>query len=95
MTISQKIEFPIWNKDIRCDTQILCWCNSLYVGAFTFCCHWSGEGGKNGIALVRAMVMSIIVVLIVQIPTLGERAWLAIIIMYMMVVVAPAAQVRA
>ncbi len=61
------------------------------MGALIFLHRWSGEGGKNGIALVRAMVMSVIVVLGVQIPALGEHTWPAIIISHMMVVVAPAA----
>jgi hypothetical protein len=61
------------------------------VGALTFLCRWSGEGGKNGILLVRAMVMSVIVILGVKIAMLGECAWLEIIIGHMMVVVAPAA----
>ncbi len=62
----------------------------LFLGALFFCL-WSGEGGKNGIAFVRAMVMSIIVVLGAQIPTLGGCTWLAIILVDMMVVVASAA----
>jgi hypothetical protein len=62
------------------------------VGTLTFLCRWSREGGKNSIAPVRAMDTSTIITLGgVQIPMLGERAWLAIIIVYMMVVVAPAA----
>jgi hypothetical protein len=54
----------------------------------------SREGGKNGIVSVRAMIMSIIVVLGVQIPALGGCAWLAIILVDMMIAVAPAAQAR-
>jgi hypothetical protein len=62
------------------------------VGALTFLCHWSREGGKNGIALVRVMDMSAVITLGgVQIPMLGKQAWLGIIINYMMFVVAPAA----
>ncbi len=61
----------------------------------TFLCCWSGEVGKNHIALVRVMVMPIIVFLGVQKLALEERAWLTIIIMYMMVVIAPAAQASA
>jgi hypothetical protein len=60
--------------------------------ALTLLCRWSGEDGKNGIALVRAMdTFAIITLGGVQIPALGERAWLAIIIIYMMVVVVSAA----
>jgi hypothetical protein len=51
----------------------------------------SGEGGKNGIAFVWGMVMSVIVVLRVQIPMLGGCAQLVIILVDMIVVVAPAA----
>jgi hypothetical protein len=62
----------------------------------TFLCRWSRESGKNGIALVRAMDTSAVITLGgVQIPKLGKRTWLAIIIIYMMVVVAPAAQAKA
>ncbi len=56
---------------------------------------WSGEGGKNGIVFVRAMVMSIIVILGVRIPALGGCPLLAIILVDMMVVIAPAAWARA
>jgi hypothetical protein len=57
-----------------------------------FLCLWIREGGKNGIALFRAMDTSAVITLGgVQIPTLGERTRLAIIIIYMMVVIAPAA----
>jgi hypothetical protein len=66
------------------------------VDVLTFLCCWSGEGGKNGIALVKVMEMSAVIALKgVQIPPLGECAWLAIIINHMMVAVAPAAQARA
>ncbi len=61
------------------------------MGLLFFLCHLSGEGGKYSIVLVQAMIMSVIVVLKVRIPTLGERAWPAIISSYMMVVVAPVA----
>jgi hypothetical protein len=62
------------------------------VGALTFLCRWNKEGGKNSIALVRAMDTSTIITPGgVQIPGLGERAQLAIIIIYMMVIVASAA----
>jgi hypothetical protein len=94
MTISQKV-FPIWNKDIRWDTWIICWCNSLLVGVLTFLSRWSREDNKNGIALVRAMDMPAVITLKgVQTYVLGERTQLAIIIIYMMVVVAPAAWAR-
>ncbi len=33
MTISQKVWFPIWNKDIHRDTKFLYWHNSLFLGA--------------------------------------------------------------
>jgi hypothetical protein len=62
------------------------------VGALTFLHHWSGEGGKNGIALVRAMDMSIVITLGgVQITTLGKCAQLAVILSHMVIVIAPAA----
>jgi hypothetical protein len=70
---------------------MLCCFDCLFWGALTSLCRFSGEGGKNGVTLVKAMVMSIEAVLRVQIPTLWERAWLGIIISYMMVAVAPAA----
>ncbi len=73
----------------------LCWCDFLFQGAITSLCFWSGEGGKNGIALVRAMVMSVIIVLGVQKPVLGGCAWLTTILFNMMVVIAPAAWSRA
>jgi hypothetical protein len=80
---------------MRWDTQILCWCNSLFVSALTFLCHWSGEGGKNSIALVRLMDISVIITLGgVQIPALREHAWLAVILSHMMIVIAPAAWMR-
>ncbi len=56
-----------------------------------FICLQSREGGKNGIAFVRAMVVPIIFVLRVRISALGGCAWLAIILVDMMVVVALAA----
>ncbi len=68
----------------------------LFLGAL-FLCLWTGEGGKDNIVFVQVMVMSIIVVLGVQIPVLGwipllgGCTWLAIILVNMMVVVAPAA----
>ncbi len=70
---------------------MLCWRNSLFGSVLIFLCHWDGEGGKYKIALVRAMVMPVIVILGVRIPTLGECAWLAIISSHMVVVIAPAA----
>ncbi len=66
------------------------------MGVLTFLCCWSGEGGKNGSALVRAMDTSTVITLgRVQIPALGERTQLAFILSHMVVVVAPAAQARA
>ncbi len=96
MTISQKVWFPIWNEDIQWDTWILCWCNSLFLDALTFIQRWSGEGGRNGIAFVRAMDTSAVITLGgVQVSALGERTWLAVILSHMVVVIAPAAWVRA
>ncbi len=95
MWLSFKSLVPCWNKDIRWDTWIFCWRNSLFVGALTFLCHWSREDGKISIALVSAMDTSAIITLReVQIPELGGRAWLAIISIYMMVVIAPATWAR-
>jgi hypothetical protein len=55
----------------------------------------SGEDGKNGISLVRAMDTSAFIPLGgVKITTLGECAQLAVIMSHIMVVVAPTAQVR-
>ncbi len=52
----------------------------------------SEEGGKNGIALVRAMDMSVVITLGgLQVPTLWERARLVVILSHMVIVVAPAA----
>jgi hypothetical protein len=62
MTISQKVWFPIWNKDIYKDTNFLYWRNSLFLGALLLC-FWSGEGGKHSIAFVRVMNVSAIVTL--------------------------------
>jgi hypothetical protein len=65
------------------------------VGVLSFLCHWSREGGKNGITLIRVMDRSTIITLRgVQIPALGESAWLAVILSLMVIVVAPAAQAR-
>jgi hypothetical protein len=61
-------------------------------GCAYFSCHWSGKGGKNGIALVWAMDTStVITVEGVQVPAHGERAWLVVILSHMLIVVAPAA----
>ncbi len=70
ITIGQVVWFPIWNKDIYRDTNFLYWCNSLFLGALLLLL-WSGEGGKDSIAFVRVMNVSVIVVLGVQIPVLG------------------------
>ncbi len=95
VTISQKVWFSIWNKDIQWDTKILYWCNSLFLGALTILCNWSRECGKNGIALVRAMDTSAIVTLRgVRVPMLGECTWPAVILSHMVIVIAPAAWAR-
>ena len=61
--------------DMRWDTCILCWRDSLFGGVLTYLCRWSGEGGKNGIALVRAMYTSTVITLGgVRVPVLGEHA---------------------
>jgi hypothetical protein len=66
------------------------------MGTLTSLCHWSGEGGKNVIALVRAMDTSAVITLGgLRIPALGERAWLVIILSHMVIVIAPASQARA
>ncbi len=70
---------------------ILCWCNFLFLGAITSLCLWSREGGKNGIILVWAMVMSVIIILGIQTPAFGGGAPLAIMLFNMMVFEAPAA----
>ncbi len=54
-------------------------------------CLWSREGGKNAIPLVRAMVMSVIIILGIQTPVFGGCAQLAIMLFDMMVFIAPAA----
>ncbi len=90
MTISQKVWFPIWNKDIKRDTQFLYWHDSLFLGAL-FLCPWSGECGNNRIVFVWTMVVSVIVVLGVRIPAHGGCTRLAIILVDMMVILAPAA----
>ncbi len=46
---------------------------------------------KNAIALVWAMVMSVVIVLGVQTPAFGRCAWLAIMLFDMIIFVAPAA----
>jgi hypothetical protein len=43
-----------------------CWHDSLFLGAITSLCLQSREGGKNTIALIQAMVMSVVIVLGVQ-----------------------------
>ncbi len=73
---------------------ILCWRDSLFLGVIISICLWSREGSKNAIALVRAMVMSIIIVIGVQTPAFGHCAWLAIMLFDMMTFVAPAAWAR-
>jgi hypothetical protein len=71
MTISHKVWFPIWNKDIHRDTTVLYWPDSLFLGALLLCL-WSGEGGKDSIALVRVMNASAVITLGgVQVPVLG------------------------
>jgi hypothetical protein len=70
---------------------ILFWRDSLFLGAITSLCLWSREGGKNAIALVRSMVMSIIIILGIGTPAFGGCARLAIMLFDMMVFVAPAA----
>ncbi len=74
---------------------LLCWRDSLFLGVITSLCLWSREGGKNAIALVRAMVMSVIIVLGVRVSAFGCYTWLAIMLFDMMVFVAPAAWARA
>jgi hypothetical protein len=49
------------------------------------------EGSKNAIALVRAMVMSVIIILGVRTPVFGHCTWLAIMLFDMMIFVAPTA----
>jgi hypothetical protein len=74
---------------------ILCWRDSLFLGAIISLCFWSKEGSKNAIVLVRAMVMSVIIVLGVRTPAFGRCAWLAIMLFDMMIFVAPAVRARA
>ncbi len=51
------------------------------MGALTFLCRWSREGGNNGIVLVEAMDTSAVITLGgVPIPALGECTWLAVIL---------------
>ncbi len=95
MTISLKVWFPIWNKDIYRDTNFLYWCNSLFLGALLLY-FWSGEGGKHSIAFVRAMNASTIVTLWgVPVPTLEGQIQPMVILVDMMIVVALAAWARA
>jgi hypothetical protein len=93
MTISQKIEFPILNKDTQWETQsFLCLRNFLFVGALNFLCRFSRKGSKNSIVPVRAIDMSIIIILVgLQVPILGGCACLAIIMRHMIVVIPPSA----
>ncbi len=91
MTISQTVWFLIWNKDIHRDTNFLCWCDSLSLGALLLHLR-SNKGGKDSIAFVRAMNASAIITLGgVRVPALGDCTWFAIILVDMMVVVAPSA----
>jgi hypothetical protein len=62
MTISQTVWFFIWNEDIPSDTNFVYWRNSLFLGALLLRL-WSGEGGKDSIAFVRAMNASAVVTL--------------------------------
>ncbi len=95
MTISQKVWFPIWNKDIYRDTNFLYWRNSLFLGALLLC-FLSREGGKHSIAFVRAMNASAIVTLWgVQVPALEGRIRPTVILVDMLIVVALAAWARA
>ena len=91
MTISQTVWFLIWNKYIPRDTNFLYWRNSLFLGALLLCL-WSGEGGKDSIALVMAMNASAVVTLGgVQVPVLEGRIQPKVILVDMMIVVALAA----
>ncbi len=91
MAISQKVWFPIWNKDILRDTNFLYWHNSQILSALLLCL-WSGEGGKDSISFVRAMNASTIVTLRgVRVPALEGRIWPMVILVDMMIVVALAA----
>jgi hypothetical protein len=83
-------EFVIIMQICTC-AYILCWRNSLFLGAIISLCLWSKEGSKNATTLVRAMVMSIIIVLGVRTPMFGCCDWLAIMLFNMMICVAPAA----
>ncbi len=91
MTISQMVWFLIWNKDIHRDTNFLYWRDSLSLGSLLFHLR-SKEGGKDSIAFVWTMNASAVVTLRgVRVPALGDCAWLAFILVDMMVVVAPTA----
>jgi hypothetical protein len=91
MTISHSVWFLIWNKDIPRDTNFLYWRNSLFLGALLLCL-WSGEGGKDSIAFVRAMNASAVITLGgVRVPALEGQIRPAVILVNMMVVVALAA----
>ncbi len=74
---------------------ISCWRNSLFLGAIISLCFRSREGSKNAIDLIRAIAMSVIIVLGVQTTAFGWCAWLAIMLFDMMIFVAPAAWARA
>ena len=73
---------------------ILCWRNSLFLGAILSLCLWS-KCRKNTIALVRAMVMPVIIILRIQTPAFWRCAWLVIMLFNMMIFVASAAWARA
>ncbi len=95
MTISQKVWFPIRNKDIHKDTSFLYWWDSLFLGALILCL-WSGVGGKDSIAFVRAMNASAVITLGgVRVPALEGRIWPMVILVNMMIVLALAAWARA
>jgi hypothetical protein len=65
------------------------------VGALTSLCCPNRGGGKNGIALVRAIDTSIVITLGGEgIPALGECTRFAVILSHMVIVVAPAAWAR-
>ncbi len=67
----------------------------IYGGAY-LSLHWSGEGGKNSIALIRAMNTSAVVTLGgVQVSALEGRSWPVVILSHMVVVIVPANQSRA
>jgi hypothetical protein len=61
----------------------------------TSLCFWSREGSKKAIALIQAMVMSVVIALGVQTPVFGHYARLLIMLFNMMVFIASTAQARA